>query len=188
MYVTLGLGSAVVTSGVQAGEDLAERFGHKYRNVPLLFNLKGTGEMYEDFVPDIDGDGSDDPAMCFDLEVFDLKTGIKVGNGTDCLSNVEESGEGVQLVGTTYFNTYFGTLVTRGVTTVKPGNPESIGDKSHITGSAPSGGNDVINGTGWFRNASGSARLSGMVDMSGFAGGVGDPIIFDCLFVVKLDR
>lgn len=187
--LTLGLGTTVAANDAEAaGQDLSERFGHRYQNVPLLFNLKGAGGMYQDTVPDIDGDGHEDPAMCFDVEVFDLKTGIKIGNGTDCLSNVTPNGDGVQLVGTTFFNTYFGNLVTRGVTTVKEGNPESLQGFSHITGSAPSGGSDVLSGTGWFSGATGSARLSGLVDMSQFAGGVGQPIEFDCLFVVKLDR
>lgn len=42
----------------------------------LVLNLVGTGSMYENMVPDIDGDGQDDLAMCFDVQVFDaIQTG-----------------------------------------------------------------------------------------------------------------
>ena len=32
-----------------------------------VLNLVGTGAMYKGTVPDIDGDGDDDEAMCFDV-------------------------------------------------------------------------------------------------------------------------
>jgi hypothetical protein len=47
--------------------------------------------------------------------------------------------------------------------------------------------NSVIGGTGRFASASGKVRLSGIVSMANFAGNVGDPIVFDCLFVMDLD-
>lgn len=52
---------------------------------------------------------------------------------------------------------------------------------THITG-APGTGNAVIDGTGHFAGATGTAHLSGMVNLSGFGLQVGDPISFDCLF------
>lgn len=39
-----------------------------------MLNLVGTGSMYENMVPDIDGDGQDNLAMCFDVQVFDAHT------------------------------------------------------------------------------------------------------------------
>lgn len=66
--------------------------------------------------------------------------------------------------------------------TIIPGG-QSI---THITG-ASSDGNSIIGGTRRFSDKTGSARLSGMVDMSNFAGNVGDTIVFDCLFIIDLD-
>jgi len=145
--------------------------------------------MYESTVPDIDGDGVDDRAMCFNVNVFNVKNNKMIGRGTDCLAMVTPTDAGVALVGTTYFYLPDGKLVTRGKTSVQPvfhptttPRGQSI---THITG-ASSDGNSVIDGTGRFVNANGTVRLSGMVNMEKFLGNVGDPITFDCLFVIDL--
>ncbi|HRB33691.1 MAG TPA: hypothetical protein PLP93_11160 [Nitrosomonas sp.] len=157
----------------------------------LILNLVGTGKMYENTVPDIDGDGVDDRAMCFDVNVFNVKNNKMIGRGTDCLAMVTPTDAGVALVGTTYFYLPSGKLVTRGKTSVQPvfhptttPSGQSI---THITG-ASSDGNSVIDGTGRFANANGTVRLSGMVNMEKFLGNVGDPITFDCLFVIDLNH
>ena len=83
-----------------------------------VLNLIGTGAMYEGMVPDIDGDGVDDPAMCFDVDLMDPRRGRKIGTATDCLSNVvDDEPDGLQLVGTTYFN--FGAKVRGEVTRIR---------------------------------------------------------------------
>lgn len=155
----------------------------------LVFNLIGTGAMYEGLVPDIDGDGLDDPAICFDVDLVDMQTQRTAGTATDCLSNVTPTGSGVALVGTTYFNLPQGELVVRGNTTVQPVFHPTVTTSgvsmTHITGAAAPG-NAVISGTRQFAGAVGTVRLSGLVDMTNFAGNVGDPITFDCLFVVNL--
>ena len=154
-----------------------------------VLNLIGAGPMYEDFVPDIDGDGADDPAICFDVDLIDMKNQQTIGTATDCLSNLTPIGTGVALVGTTYFNFPQGELVVRGQTTVQPVLQPTVSASgqvmTHITGAA-SPDNAVISGTRRFAGAEGTTRLSGMVDMSGFGGNVGDPIYFDCLFVIDL--
>lgn len=153
---------------------------------PMVLNLVGTGEMYEGTVPDIDGDGVDDPAICFDLGLVDLRTNKDYGSATDCLSNVQGGANGgLAVVGTTYFNTRKGQIVVRGNTTVQPVNHDTI-NFTHVTG-ANGTGNGVVSGTRHFRGASGTVRLSGMVDMSAFTGEVGSPVTFDCIFVVDLD-
>lgn len=156
----------------------------------LVLNLVGSGEMYESTVPDIDGDGNDDSAMCFDVQLVDVHTNQVIGKGTDCLSMVVPTGTGVALVGTTYFHLQGGTLITRGKTSVQPVFHPTVTPRgltvTHITG-ASSDQNSIIGGTGRFAGATGTARLSGMVSMANFAGNVGDPINFDCLFVVDLD-
>lgn len=172
----------VATNLAAAGQGAGKRY---------TFNLKGAGNMYMDTVPDIDGDGIDDSAICFDVELFDLTNNRVVGTATDCLSNITPIGGGLGLVGTTYFHTPEGTLITRGNTTVQPVvHPTVSADGqqtfTHVTGAAGNG-NAILGGTGRFANASGTSRLSGMVSMENFAGNEGEPIVFDCLFVIKID-
>lgn len=45
----------------------------------MVLNLTGSGDMYESKVPDIDGDGVDDNAMCFDVHVVDAKNNQVIG-------------------------------------------------------------------------------------------------------------
>ena len=135
-------------------------------------------------------DGVEDSAMYFDVKVVNAKNNQIIGRGTDCLSKVTPTGTGVALVGTTYFHLPGGSLITRGKTSVQPVLHPTVTPRgltvTHITGAA-SDQNSVIGGTGRFASASGKVRLSGMVSMANFAGNVGDPIVFDCLFVVDLD-
>jgi len=156
----------------------------------LVFNLVGSGEMYESTVPDIDGDGNDDPAMCFDVDLVDVHTNQIVGRGSDCLAMVTPTEAGVALVGTAYFHLPSGTRITRAKTSVQPVFHPTVTPRgmtvTHITG-ASSDQNSVVGGTGRFADATGTARLSGMVNMASFGGNEGDPISFDCLFIIDLD-
>jgi hypothetical protein len=155
-----------------------------------VLNLVGAGAMYQDFVPDIDGDGVDDPAICFDVDLVNLKNRQTVGTATDCLSDITPVGTGLALVGTTYFNFDEGQVVVRGKTTVQPALQPTVSASgvtmTHITGSA-SPDNGIIAGSGRFAGATGTTRLSGMVDMSAFDGNPGEPVAFDCVFVINLD-
>jgi hypothetical protein len=127
--------------------------------------------------------GDDATALCFDLDIIDLKTGKKIGTATDCLSNITPVGDGLALVGRTFFHFPGGTVVTRGLTTVQPithGSP----DFTHITGAIPAAGeNSVLAGDGKFKNVAGTARLSGAVNMLG-----GDEIAFNCVFVLDFEK
>ncbi len=157
----------------------------------LVLNLVGIGEMYEDEVPDIDGDGVDDDAICFDVELFNAEDGRVIGTATDCLSQIENGDNGgLALVGTTYFYMHHGMLITRGRTTVQPTNHSTTTPSgqmiTHITGASGTS-NAILYGTDRFADSTGTVRLSGMVDMTYFEGNVGDPIAFDCLFVINLD-
>lgn len=156
-----------------------------------VLNLTGTGYAYESTVPDIDGDGNDDAATCFDVNLINAKNQQYIGTATDCLSGITGIGDGLALTGTTYFRMPQGTLVVRGNTTVQPvvqaTTTPSGQEITHITGASASE-NAVIHGTGLFAGAIGTARLSGMVNLSDFAGpGTTTPISFDCLFAVSLD-
>lgn len=157
----------------------------------LVLNLVGSGDMYPDKVPDIDGDEEDDDAICFDVDLVNATNGQVIGTATDCLSEVSDGANGgVALVGTSFFYMHQGMLITRGKTTVQPTNHDIVTPSgqmiTHITGAAGSD-NAILDGTGRFAGRTGTVRLSGMVDMSNFAGNEGDPIAFDCLFVITLD-
>ncbi|MDH5182473.1 MAG: hypothetical protein OEX12_01165 [Gammaproteobacteria bacterium] len=155
----------------------------------LILNLVGYGAMYEREVPDLDGDGVDDLSVCFDSTLKNLKNN-QVTKGTDCLSNISLVGGGVALVNTTFFNLQQGTIITRTSTSVQPVLHPTITANgqisTHITG-ASSDENAIIGGTMKFRDAVGTVRLSGMVDMSNFFGKVGDPIGFDCIFIIDIN-
>lgn len=165
------------------GEEITRTL-NKYQS----FRMAGTGVMTKGSVIDIDGDGNEDEAMCFDIPLYNMSTGEEIGKATDCLSNVYEASDGsVTLVGTTFFYTSDGTLMTRGNVTVQPVRVTTItdvGSMTHITGSS-SIGNGIIGGTGTYTTAEGPVRLSGMVDMSSFNGNEGDSITFDCIFEVR---
>ena len=154
-----------------------------------VLNLIGTGLMYPGVVADIDGDGIDDPAMCFDVDLINAKNQRLIGTATDCLSKMSPAGLGLVLVGTTFFHLPEGDLVVRGNTSVQQAHPDTetpAGQKmTHVTGAAGPG-NAVIDGTGRFAGAAGTARLSGMVNLATFNAAEGDPISFDCLFVIDL--
>ena len=144
--------------------------------------LKGVGHAYDGMVPDIDGDGVDDPALCFDVDLYD-SAGMKIGTATDCLSDITDVGGGLALVGTTIFNLPNGTFVTRGNTTVQPLTTGVASPATHITGAIPEdGSNGVLHGTRAFEGFEAQVRLSGAVNMADLGDGI---IVFDCLFMVS---
>jgi hypothetical protein len=153
-----------------------------------VFNLVGTGTAYQGMVPSLDGQGEME-ADCFDVDLFDLKNQHLIGTATDCLSVQEIIGEAefIRLIGTTTFNLPQGTLTTQGLTTVakvmQVTNTPAIGEVTHFTAAAGTD-NAILGGTHRFRNATGTARLSGMVNLSELGNGV---ITFDCIFVIDLD-
>lgn len=154
----------------------------------IVVRLVGTAIGEDRMVPDIDGDEVDDPALCFDINLEDVKTGKIIGTATDCLSDITSVGDGLSLVGTTTFNFNEGNqLTSRGITTVQPvtdGSP----NMTHITGSIPDvNGNSILSGTGKFYDASGPVRLSGAVNMVPQDDG-SLQITFDCLFVIDLEK
>jgi hypothetical protein len=121
-------------------------------------------------------------AMCYDLDLVDVKSGDVIGSAADCLTDINEVGDGVALTGTTFFFFPGGTVVTRGLTTVQPKTHGSA-DFTHITGAIPQATDDnVIYGDGKFKNASGPVRLSGAVNLSNFP----EQATFDCIFVLDI--
>jgi hypothetical protein len=80
-----------------------------------------------------------------------------------------------------------GTIVTLGLTSVRPFRDGGIGDANggvtHMTGSIPSDKSGVIGGTGAFAEKIGAARVSGAV----FLGEFPAQITFDCLWIVEVE-
>ena len=129
---------------------------------------------------------------CYELPMVDPSTGVRVGLGIDCLNVVEETSSGALGVDAyTFFILPGGTFVTHGSTSASPFTPE-FGDGeglfSHVTGSIPGpvGGDSIVAGDRAFADVTGTARISGAVDLIGLHGSPG--IYFDCLFVVDLER
>lgn len=158
-------------------------------NQHLVFLVKGTG-VTETRDIDTDGDGiNDTTAGCHDVQLYDPSNGLQIGEATDCLSEIvvesydADGAPNISLTGTTFFNLPGGTLVTQGLTTVRPVLQPTFRDAidyTHITGSNSDSG--VQYGTQKFQNAEGKARLSGQVDLS-----VPGQITFNCIFIVDLE-
>ena len=124
-------------------------------------------------------------ALCFDLDLVDVKTGNTIGSASDCLSDIGGSpSDGLMLTGTTFFFFPGGNLITQGLTTVQPVLHGSA-DFTHITGAIPTPSEEgVIYGDGKFKNASGPVRLSGAVNLDLL---VSDGLItFDCVFIIDI--
>ena len=123
---------------------------------------------------------------CFDMDLIDAKTDRVIGSGSDCLSEVgfSDTDNGVKLTATSFFHFPGGTLVSQGLVTVQP-KLHGLDGYTHVTGAAPTATeNNVIYGDGRFNDAAGSVRLSGLVDMTNFGFNAGDPIVFDCVFII----
>jgi hypothetical protein len=166
-------------------------FAHAQENGKrLILNLVGEGTSVEMLVPDPDNPGGMSTALCYDIDLFNAKNRQLIGTATDCLSNITPTGGGVALVGTTTFRLPQGNIVTQGRTTVQPAVTPVTTTEGHlitnITG-ASGAGNSILEGTKKYRNATGTARLSGLVDLTLFTANAGDTIFFDCLFVIDLD-
>jgi hypothetical protein len=175
-------------------DDGKRRGGHGRHNQDagkhMVLNLVGTATAYDRTVPDIDGDGNDEPAKCFDAAVVDADTTKVIGAGTDCFAQVTLKGTGLAMVTTTYFNFPSGTFIVRlntsGQPLLQPTVTPSGVTMTHMSGAA-SKQNPIIGGTGRFARETGTARLSGLLNMEKFSMDTGGPVTFDCLFVIDLD-
>ena len=146
--------------------------------------LRGSDIGFDSTVPDIDGDGQDDAALCFELDLINLTNDKVIGTALDCLSEINAVGDGLALIGTTVFNFKRGTVITQGETTVQPKTHGGRGFTNY-TG-ARSNKNAVVGGDGIFAGARGSSQLSGAVKITPLADGR-LRIKFDCFFVLHLD-
>lgn len=157
----------------------------------IAVQLKGKAVGFLADVPAADGSQIND-AICFRVPMFHVPTGLELGEAFDCLSDVVDDGDGgVTLTDTTIFSfSGNGLLVSHGRVSIRLlQDIESAPASTHITGSVPNADtkNIALAGGNRFEGRTGTVRLSGAVNMSEFNLNPGEPITFDCLFVIKLD-
>jgi len=156
----------------------------------LLLNAKGLAVAYSCPIPEtVLGTTT---ALCFNVPLFNMKTGAYVGTLVDRLADIipKEGGGLLVTVTSTFQFTEWKKkpqLTTRVLGNVQP-FIEGSTTMTHLTGAIPSGGdNDILFGTKRFRHATGTARESGAINLSEFQGQVGDEVIFDLIWNIKLD-
>jgi hypothetical protein len=158
-----GIGNNIVV--VLAGEGVFDASGNQFTQLGLV---------------------APEGVLCFDIDLVDVKTGNVIGSGSDCLSDInsDDGGMSMALTATSFFHFPGGTLVSQGLVTVQP-KLHGLEEFTHVVGAAPSPSeNNVIYGDGKFKDANGSVRLSGLVNLGrlGSAGIIG----FDCVFIIDL--
>ena len=135
------------------------------KNIVVLLAGEGvadpTGNQFTQF-----GLVAPEGVMCFDMDLVDARTGRVIGSGSDCLSDITQyDDESMSLTATSFFHFPGGTLVSQGLVTVRP-KLHGLEEFTHVTGAAPATAeNNVIYGDGRFKDASGSVRLSGLVNL-----------------------
>lgn len=155
----------------------------------LLVQFLGPSELVPDFLDKLENMGIDSTDFtCFETTMVDTKTKLELGTGVDCLKDVSTLPLPTGVDAVSFFHFPGGTLVNRGNTSLVPFVP-GFGDggtpaRTHVTGSIPTGGNSIINGTKGFKNATGTVRVSGAVALAGTANGLP---FFDCLWEINLD-
>lgn len=151
-------------------------------NGPMILNLRGAA-VAESRTLTINGTPTN--AMCFTVDLLDVRTQQVVGKGTDCIVGKpdDKHASGLEVVGTTIFDFGNGhTFTSRGLTTVQATTHGSPGI-SHVTGAIPpEGENSIVAATGRFQNLRARVRLSGAVDMSRME--AEKRVYFDCVFIV----
>lgn len=200
LFILFGLFTAVSIAGDGYGhKNHNEYYSNNYTETEgaggmhtdseiLLVKLTGTGVGYHKSIP-----GFDDEALCFDIDLVDLKSNKIIGGATDCISDEQINVDGVEFIGTTYLYFADGVIATRGTVSVRSVEEENIvlrtGQKiTNLTGSATTG-NTFIEGenTGIYENRTGNTRISGMINTENFAFNEGDEQFFDCIFEIHLD-
>lgn len=157
----------------------------------LLLNAKGEAEAYECSIPETKLGTT--IALCFDVPLFNMKTGAYVGTLKDRFADItpQEDGGGLLVTVTSTFKftrwkhkPQFTTRVLGNVQPFIEGSPTM----THLTAAIPrAGDNDILSGRKRFRHATGIARETGAVNLSAFQGQVGDKVVFDLIWNIKFD-
>ena len=178
------------SNGYYMGHYQYPHWNNKLVGKQLVLNAKGRAAAYLCDIPATDAGTTQ--ALCFDVPLFNMKTGAYVGILTDALADiVPVDGGGLTVVATSMFKftewRKQPTLTTRVLGNIQP-VIDGIETMTHITGYIPGPGeNNVLSGTKYFRHASGSARESGAVNLASFTGQPGDEVDIDFIWVITLD-
>ena len=177
---TQGAGKLIVSNQVAGGMGSSRTLAP----IPVVaFVGTAIGEVRP--VPPLGLEGVADEGLCFDLDMVDAATGRHLGPGIDCITVLEATDEGIKLIGTAFFEFPEGTIVARGLTSVRPTfaghGSEPV---THGTTAIPTPGeNSVLEASGAFAGLEASVRLGGAVNMSNLASAT--EMTFDCLFVIR---
>lgn len=121
--------------------------------------------------------------VCHKMPLIDPATKVQLGEGIDCLADIQPDGNGgMTLTAVSIFILPGGTIASTGKTSLPAfinGVGSGDGHRTHVTGGVPMTDN-VIAATGQFAGMGGKARLSGMIRAGG------ENMVFDCLFVIDL--
>lgn len=178
-------GSAFASGG---GYKNADKVGKNTERLQLLWLINGTKNTYDCVIPATDRGTVD--ATCHNHDLIDLKTNKIIGTAVDATADVDAVENGFVGTGTTFFYLKNGSLVVRGRGSIQPvlvdGSP-MIEDRpvTHIAGIfAEPGANNVLSGTGVFKNATGTFTLLGALDLANSANGQQS---FHCLYEIELE-
>lgn len=158
-------------------------------DVKYLWLLNGIRNTYDCDIPPTDQGTT--IATCHDHEIIDLKTGQILGMATDATADVSQVGSALVATGTTTFRLPQGTLIIRNsgvIQPMAPGGGSPTLDRSpvtHIAGIFPNDPdeNNVVDGTGLFKNATGNFALLGALDLTNAAAGRSK---FHCVYFMDL--
>ena len=126
---------------------------------------------------------SDVVGDCLETDLYDAQTNRIIGTGLDCLNILDGGDAGISIDRTTIFNFPQGRLVARGLTTVVPIFGSSSPGFTHVVGDVDDATDNIVSGTGRFKNASGNVRLSGIVNLADLP----TTLRFNCVFVIDMD-
>lgn len=171
----------------------AEAMGKKKKD--LFVRVVGTAVGELEFVPDIDGDGIDDIANCFTIEIRSLDKDKKIGDATECINFDALVGDGFASVNTTTLRIKKDEVTVRHLVTIQP-ITTGLSFVTHIVGSFPGSIPDfsglppdlktgILGGTHKYKQASGDVRMSGGVDLT-FVDSRNE-IHFDSIYLVRFN-
>jgi hypothetical protein len=162
-----------------------------FKNRTTVVQLIGTDIVEERMVPDLDGDGVDDLARCFDMAVLNVRTGAQIGTGADCIANVTPVDGGLQIDATYYLYLNRGSIIIRGRNTAQPLLRETvtISDGAPYSHSVAASGdwNAKLGGTGKYRSGEARLRVSGLMNIDNVNGTAEDTAFLDLILVIEHD-
>lgn len=186
----LMLFSSLATVALADDWDDDDVSNHETVSVRYLWLLNGIRNTYECEIPPTDMGTT--IAGCHDHEIIDLKSNQILGVATDATADVSQVGDALIATGTTTFHLPQGMLMIRGRGAIQPmpaeaGTPElDRSPMTHIAGIFPNHAdeNNVIGGTGLFKNARGTFGLLGALDLTNSGE---NQAKFHCVYFIDLE-